>query len=334
MDKRKAAAILFAVLAALFYAANMPFSKLLLKEIEPTFLASFLYLGAGFGIGILYLFGKARKRKEEEKLTAKDLPYTIGMIVLDIAAPILLMAGLKSATSSNASLLGNFEIVATSILAMLVFREKISVRLWAAISLITAASILLSFEDLTAFRFSTGSLFILGATVCWGLENNCTRKISSKNTYQIVTLKGIFSGLGSFVVALIQGEHLPEARFIVYAMLLGFLAYGFSIFLYIRAQKVLGAAKTSAYYAVAPFAGAFLSFLILKEPIRSSYILALAVMLAGSVLVVVDTMIRNHAHLHTHTFVHIHDGKIHVHTIEHMHDHNHLVNDHTHMHHH
>ncbi len=333
MDKRKAAAILFAVLAALFYAANMPFSKLLLKEIEPTFLASFLYLGAGFGIGILYLFGKARKPKEE-KLTAKDLPYTIGMIVLDIAAPILLMAGLKSATSSNASLLGNFEIVATSILAMLVFREKISVRLWAAISLITAASILLSFEDLTAFRFSEGSLFILGATVCWGLENNCTRKISSKNTYQIVTLKGIFSGLGSFVVALIQGEHLPEARFIVYAMLLGFLAYGFSIFLYIRAQKELGAAKTSAYYAVAPFAGSFLSFLILKEPIRSPYILALAVMLAGSVLVVVDTMIRNHAHLHTHTFVHIHDGKIHVHTIEHMHDHNHLVNDHTHMHHH
>ena len=334
MDKRKAAAILFAVLAALFYAANIPFSKMLLKEIEPTFLASFLYLGAGVGIGILYLFGNIRKRKEEEKLTAKDLPYTIGMIVLDIAAPILLMAGLKSATSSNAALLGNFEIVATSILAMLVFREKISVRLWAAISLITAASILLSFEDLTAFRFSGGALFILGATVCWGLENNCTRKISSKNTYQIVTLKGIFSGMGSFFVALIQGEHLPEARFILYAMLLGFLAYGFSIFLYIRAQKELGAAKTSAYYAVAPFAGAFLSFLILKEPIRSPYILALAVMLAGSVLVVVDTMIRNHAHLHTHTFVHIHDGKIHVHTIEHMHDHNHLVNDHTHMHHH
>jgi len=334
MDKRKAAAILFAVLAALFYAANMPFSKLLLREIGPTFLASFLYLGAGVGIGILYLFGKGRKQEHAEGLAKKDLPYTIGMIVLDIAAPILLMAGLKSATSSNASLLGNFEIVATSILAMLVFKEKISARLWAAISLITAASILLSFENLTAFRFSAGSGFILAATVCWGFENNCTRKISSKNTYQIVTLKGIFSGLGSFLVALMQGEHLPEARFILYAMLLGFLAYGFSIFLYIRAQKELGAAKTSAYYAIAPFAGAFLSFLILKEPIGSSYILALLVMLAGSVLVVIDTMIRNHAHLHTHTFVHIHDGKIHMHTIEHSHDHTHLVNDHTHMHHH
>jgi drug/metabolite transporter (DMT)-like permease len=334
MDQRKAAAIFLAVLAALFYAAGMPFSKLLLIEIGPTFLASFLYLGAGVGIGILYVFGKARKRAHDEKLTKKDLPYTIGMIVLDIAAPILLMAGLTSAASSNASLLGNFEIVATSILAMLVFKEKISARLWAAIALITAASILLSFEDLSAFRFSNGSLFILGATVCWGLENNCTRKLSSKNTYQIVTLKGIFSGLGSFLVALLQGEHLPPARFVLLAMLLGFFAYGFSIFLYIRAQKELGAAKTSAYYAVAPFAGAFLSFLILKEPIGSSYIAALAVMLAGSVLVVVDTMIRNHSHLHTHTFVHIHDGKIHTHTIEHSHEHTHLVEDHTHLHHH
>ncbi len=334
MDKRKAAAIFLAVLAALFYAAGIPFSKLLLREIEPTFLASFLYLGAGVGIGVLYLAGKVRKRVQGDTLTRKDLPYTVGMIVLDIAAPILLMAGLRSAASSNASLLGNFEIVATSILAMLVFREKISARLWAAIVLITAASILLSIEDLTAFRFSSGSLFILGATVCWGLENNCTRKISSKNTYQIVTLKGIFSGLGSFLVALLQGEHLPGARFVLYAMLLGFLAYGFSIFLYIRAQKELGAAKTSAYYAIAPFTGAFLSFLILKEPIGSSYAAALAVMLAGSVLVVVDTMIRNHSHLHTHTFVHIHDGKIHVHTIEHSHEHTHLVEEHTHLHHH
>lgn len=334
MDKRKAAAIFLAVLAALFYAAGMPFSKLLLKEIEPTFLASFLYFGAGIGIGILYLARKVRKQDEGERLTAKDLPYTVGMIVLDIIAPILLMAGLTSAASSNASLLGNFEIVATSVLAMLVFREKISARLWTAILLITAASILLSFEDLSAFRFSSGSLFILGATVCWGLENNCTRKISSKNTFQIVTLKGLFSGLGSFLVALMQGEHLPGTRFVLYAMLLGFFAFGFSILLYIRAQNELGAARTSAYYAVAPFAGAFLSFLILKEPVGSSYIAALIVMLAGSALVVADTLLRNHSHLHTHTFVHVHDGKIHVHTIEHSHDHSHLMNEHTHLHHH
>ena len=79
--------------------------------------------------------------------------------------------------------------------------------------------------------------------------------------------------------------------------------YGLSIFLYVRAQRVLGAAKTSAYYAVAPFIGAFLSFIILHEKLTGMVLLALAVMLAGAVLVVVDTMIRNHAHIHQHTFV-------------------------------
>ena len=117
MQIKKTTAILLAVLAAAFYAVNVPFSKLLLNQIGPTFLASLLYFGAGIGIGILYL-SNPKKHAGEKKLTRKDLPYTIGMILLDIAAPILLMLGLKSATSANASLLGNFEIVATSLIAL------------------------------------------------------------------------------------------------------------------------------------------------------------------------------------------------------------------------
>ena len=236
--KTKFAAILFAFTAAVFYAINMPLSKILLQKIEPTFMASFLYLGAGIGIGLIWLLGKKR-RKSEEKLSKKDLPYTIGMIVLDIAAPIFLMIGLTSATSANASLLNNFEIVATSLIALLVFKEVISPRLWAAIFLITLASILLSFEDLSGFRFSLGSIFILAAAVCWGFENNFTRKISSKSTYQIVMFKGIFSGLGSFIIALILKEKFPQIQYVLYAMALGFVAYGLSIFLYVRAQNEL-----------------------------------------------------------------------------------------------
>lgn len=332
MDKKKVSAIIYAVLAAVFYAINMPFSKLLLTKIEPTFMASFLYFGAGIGIGIMYLLGRSRRKTIEEKLAKKDLPYTIGMIALDIVAPIFLMVGLTSATSANASLLNNFEIVATSIIALFVFKEVISPRLWTAIALITLSSMLLSFEDMSSLQFSYGSVFILAAAVCWGFENNCTRKISSKSTFQIVMLKGIFSGLGSFLVALIQGERLPKVTFIAYAMFLGFVAYGLSIFLYVRAQKELGAAKTSAYYAIAPFVGALLSFVILRESINKYYLLALFIMLVGSTLVVVDTMIMNHSHLHTHTFVHIHDGSTHSHTIEHSHLHRHFATNNKHVH--
>lgn len=291
MDKNLKA-VLFAVLAAAFYALNVPFSKELLQEVPPTFMASFLYLGAGVGIGFLYLF-HWKKEKREERLQKSDLPYTVGMVVLDILAPIFLMLGVSIGSAANASLLGNFEIVATTLIALLIFKEQVSKKLWIAILLITCSSIILSFEGSGSFHFSLGSVLVLLATVCWGMENNCTRRISNKSNYQIVTIKGLCSGVGSFLVAVAVGEKMPAPGYIVLAMLLGFVAYGLSIFLYVRAQRDLGAAKTSAYYAVAPFIGTFLSFLILGEKLTGAYLLGLAVMIAGTVFVVSDTLIRN-----------------------------------------
>lgn len=290
---KRTRAVLCALLAAAFYALNTPLSKLLLQAVPATFMAAFLYLGAGVGVGVMYLFHVGKEPKSE-RLTGADLPYTLGMIVLDILAPIFLMLGLSMGSAANASLLGNFEIVATTVIALLVFREAVSGTLWAAIGLITLSSLILSFEGDGSFQFSGGSLLVLLATACWGLENNCTRKISDKSSYEIVLLKGLFSGGGSFVIALLTGEKLPAVRHILAAMVLGFVAYGLSIFLYVRAQRDLGAARTSAYYAVAPFIGALLAFLVNGEALTWTYFLALAVMLAGSAFVVRDTL-RNSA---------------------------------------
>ena len=275
-------------------------------------MAALLYLGAGIGIGILSLLNK-KDGKKSEKLSQRDFPYVIGMIVLDIAAPILLMLGISYGSSANASLLGNFEIVATTVLALVIFKEAVSKRLWTAIALITLSSVLLSFEGAGSFQFSYGSLFVLAATICWGFENNCTRNIASKNTYEIVVLKGIFSGLGALIIALIKKEAMPGIIYIVAALILGFVAYGLSIFLYVRAQNILGAAKTSAHYAIAPFVGAFLSFVFLREQLSGMYIIALAVMIMGSILVVADTLFRHHAHQHS--FTHTHDGVTHTHSV-------------------
>ena len=277
--------VLFAVLAAAFYGINVPCSKLLLEHVGPVTLAGLLYLGAGTGIGILSI-----GREKGEKLSREDLPFVLGMIVLDIAAPVLLMFGISLGSSSNASLLGNFEIVATAVIALLVFREAVSGRLWGAILLITLSSTLLSLNGADSFRFSYGSLLVLLATVCWGFENNCTRKISSKSTYQIVMLKGFFSGSGAMAIARILREDYPEIRYAALALLLGSVAYGLSIFLYVRAQNGIGAAKTSAFYAIAPFFGAFLSFVFLDEALTGLYLVALAGMLAGTALVILDTL--------------------------------------------
>ncbi len=288
-QKKSTAAVALALFAALFYAINTPVSKVLLNDVAPTYMAAFLYLGAGIGVGIMYLF-HIKNEEKTERLTKRDLPYTIGMIVIDIAAPIFLMLGINIGTAANASLLGNFEIVATTLIALLNFKEKVSGKLWMAIGFITLSSIVLSFEGSGSFRFSIGSLFVILATCCWGLENNCTRKISDKSTYEIVLIKGIFSGGGSLAIAMFLGENLPEAKYITAVMILGFVAYGLSIFLYIRAQRDLGAAKTSTYYAVAPFVGSFLAFVINGEKLGAAYFIGLALMVVGTVFVIRDTL--------------------------------------------
>ena len=187
--KTKKTAIFYAILAAALYALNAPVSKLLLTQIPSTMMAGLLYLGAGIG---MFFMEKLNKNKEELPLTKKELPYTIGMVVLDIAAPIFLMIGLTTCSAANASLLNNFEIVATSLIALFIFKESINKRLWAAILFVTFSSILLSLEDMSSLTVSWGSLFVLLACVCWGLENNCTRMLSSKNPAQIVIIKGLF----------------------------------------------------------------------------------------------------------------------------------------------
>ena len=322
---------MFAFLAAVFYAINVPISKVLLQHVGPTTMAALLYLGAGIGIGMMSLFNK-KDREKAESLTKAELPYIVGMIVLDIAAPIFLMLGISYGSSANASLLGNFEIVATTVIALILFKEAVTKRLWLAIGLITLSSVLLSFEGTDSFHFSYGSLLVIMATVCWGLENNCTRELSSKSTYQIVMLKGLCSGLGALVISLIKKESFPGFGYIAIALALGFVAYGLSIFMYVRAQNVLGAAKTSAYYAVNPLIGALLAFVFLSESLSWMYMIALIVMVIGSALVVVDTFIRQHDHEHQHTFTHSHGGSTHTHTVRHSHVHKHYLTEEKHRH--
>lgn len=328
--KNRILPIIFALFAASFYAINIPLSKLLMDYINPTMMAGLLYLGAGIGIGIMFLF-KAKRIAKEELLNRNDFPYVLGMIVLDIVAPILLMFGIKGTTSGNASLLNNFEIVATSIIALIIFKETISKKLWIAIALVTISSGLLTF-DLSSLEFTWQSLLIIAAAICWGVENNFTRKISFKSSHEIVTIKGLCCGVGSIIIGFIIGEQIPLSIYLLYALILGFAAYGLSIFFYIKAQAKLGAAKTSAFYAINPFIGVILSLIILKEMPNWNFYVALAIMLTGTIFIVIDTLERRHTHMHIHVITHTHDGTTHTHIIEHSHPHNHFIDEENHTH--
>ncbi|MCI5511207.1 MAG: DMT family transporter [Oliverpabstia sp.] len=275
--------IFLAILAASLYAVNAPFSKILLNSMPSTLMAGFLYIGAGLGTAVIAILRKMSGHSGlEEKLTRTELPFTIAMIILDIAAPICLLLGLSMTTAANASLLNNFEIAATAFIALLVFKERISPRLWLGIIFVTVSCLILSFEDISSLHFTKGSLLVLLAACCWGLENNCTRKISSKDPLQIVLLKGIFSGGGSLAIGFMIGERIQELWSIPCTLLLGFIAYGLSIYTYVYAQRLLGASRTSAYYAIAPFIGVFLSLIIFQEIPGINFFIALVFMLLGA----------------------------------------------------
>lgn len=289
MSKSIKTGILLAIFAAALYALNAPLSKILLGYMPSTLMAGFLYLGAGLGMGVIALIRRtSHTQARETGLTRAELPFTIAMILLDIAAPICLLIGLSHTTAANTSLLNNFEIVATALIALMIFKERISPRLWCGILFVVLSCALLSFEDISSLRFSHGSLFVLLAAVCWGLENNCTRKISSKDPLQIVLLKGVFSGLGSVCIGLILGERVTVLWSVFAVLCVGFVAYGLSIFFYVYAQRMLGAARTSAYYAISPFIGTGLSLILFHQFPRPVYFVALGLMAIGAWLCAKD----------------------------------------------
>jgi len=280
-------AIVYAILAALFYGFSAPLSKVLLNYLSPYLMSSLLYFGAGIGMLVIVLLSKKQRTLPlSQTYGKKDIKYIVLMILLDIIAPILLMLGLLRTNASTTSLLNNFEIVFTAIIAMIFFKEVIGKKMWISIALIVISGVLLSFEDFTGFHISFGAILVLLASLSWGLENNCTRMLSHGNPLYVVILKGFGSGLGSFIIAFSLNELSAVWYYVLLALLLGFFSFGMSLYFYISAQKTLGAARTSAYYATAPFAGAIFSFLFLSEAISIVFVIAFVVMAFGTYLAI------------------------------------------------
>ncbi|MCE5184591.1 MAG: DMT family transporter [Planctomycetaceae bacterium] len=306
--------ILQALLASVLFSTSAPAAKLLLGEVEPIVLAALLYLGSGIGLSIYKGIAHSFKSGSEARLSTADLPWLAGAIMAGgIAAPILLMFGLIGTTAATASLLLNFEAAATSLIAAVMFKEALDKRIWGAVILITAGSAVLTWDRSGSVGFSIGALGIVGACVCWGLDNNLTRHISAKDPLMITIIKGLGAGSVSLGLAFALGNRLPQLRFIAVALVLGFAAYGLSIVLFISSMRSLGAARTCAYFATAPFIGAVLSLVLFRQSPDLLLLAAAPLMIVGVVCLVRE----QHEHMHTHeAFEHEHG---HAHEDEHHH---------------
>jgi drug/metabolite transporter (DMT)-like permease len=333
-----------ALLAAILFGASAPLAKILLGEMDAIPMAGFLYLGSGVGALVFWrtehLYRKGRS--VEARLTRAEVPWLIGAIVSGgVIAPVVLLLGLKATPASTASLLLNFESVATTLIAVLAFKEAVDKRIWWAVGLITLASILLSWNT-SSWGISLGALGILAACFLWGLDNNFTRNISAKNPLVIVAVKGLGAGTFNLIFSLLLGKALPAVVPALLAMVLGVFSYGLSIYLFILAMRSLGSARTSALFGSAPFVGTLLSVILLREMPQGLFWLSMPIMIAGAWLMLSE----NHEHHHIHEPVeHIH---AHAHPDEHhnhchpdeitlangVHCHLHLHNELEHSHHH
>jgi drug/metabolite transporter (DMT)-like permease len=343
MKNQRQRSTIQALLAAMLFGASAPLAKLLLGDIQPVMLAGMLYLGSGFTLSILTIIthSSIKKVDAEAKLKGKDYVWLGGAVLAGgIGAPILLLVSLQKTPASTASLLLNFEAVATGVIAWLLFREAISKRALIAISLITTAGILLTLDTTGTWGFSLGALGILGACLLWGLDNNLTRNISSKDPVMITMLKGLAGGLFSVLLALSLGNFFPPLSLLFAALILGGLSYGASIVLFIRAMRGMGAARTSALFNIAPLIGVILSLLLLGDQPGWMFYLTLPILATGAWLLMSEAHTHEHHHLPvTHEHAHNHSDGHHTHNHDvlvtgshsHIHVHEEQVHDHDHL---
>ncbi len=335
--------VVYALLAAALFGASTPFAKSLVGQVTPVALAGILYLGSGLGLLVFYLLRAFTQRSKSETagLAGKDMPWLAGAILTGgVAGPVLLMFGLTQTPASSSSLLLNLEGVLTSMLAWFVFKENFDRRIFIGMLLIVAAGVLLSWEQIPAFGVPWGAIAIVGACLCWGIDNNLTRKVSASDAVQIAGVKGLVAGSVNLVIALFLGAHLPPMTTLLAAGVVGFCGYGLSLVLFVLALRNLGTARTGAYFSAAPFVGAVISLLMLGERPGALFWLAAALMCGGIWLHLTESHeheheheLLDHAHSHTHDAHHQHEHDFEWNGVEpHVHAHRHLPMQHSHKH--
>jgi len=311
--------IVYALLAAALFGASTPFAKSLLGEAPPVALAGMLYLGSGLGLLAFYLLRALLRRagaQENAGLAKADLPWLAGAIAAGgVAGPVLLMIGLQATPASSASLLLNLEGVSTSLLAWFVFKENFDRRIFIGMLFIVAAGALLSWQQAPAAGLPWGALAIVGACLCWGIDNNLTRKVSASDAVQIAGVKGLVAGTVNLSIAAALGLRLPAWQTAWQAGVVGFCGYGLSLVLFVLALRHLGSARTGAYFSAAPFVGAALALPMLGEHPGWPFWGAAALMGAGIWLHLTES--HGHEHEHEAQF-HAHP---HSHDEHHQHEH-------------
>ncbi|MFI5314999.1 MAG: DMT family transporter [Myxococcota bacterium] len=329
-----------ALAAAVLFGASAPLAKLLLPSVDPLMLAALFYLGAG---GALLATRALRSRgaaAREAPVSRADLPLLAGVTLAGgVAGPVLLLAGLSRVTGIAGALLLNLEAPFTILLALVFFGEHLSRRESLAAAFVIAGAALLGLRSGPLGADLLGLASIAGACLCWGLDNNWTQRLSLRDPVAVVSIKATSAGLCSLALALATRQSLPSPALAGMALAVGSLSYGASIVLAVYALRELGAARESALFATAPFAGALLAIPLLGEIPRGADCAGAAVMALGVLLLARarhehvhahEELEHEHSHVHDEHHRHAHAGAV-PEPHSHVHRHEPLVHGHPHV---
>lgn len=324
------------IVAALLFGISTPIAKLLLPGSGPFMMAGLLYVGSGLG---LLAVQPLRPQRREAPLRRSDaIPLAAVVLAGGVAGPALLMHGLGRLPGSSASLLLNLEAPFTIALAVFAFRESLErAELVAAATVVLGAAVLSlqgPLEDVQVL----GVLAVAAACFAWAIDNNLSQRLTLHDPVAIVRVKSLVAGVVNVALALAVGERLPRGAAWGGALATGFLGYGVSIVLHLRAMRDIGAARQAAFFATAPFAGALASVPLLGERLSARSIAAASMMAIGVVIMlrvrhshghVHGPLEHEHAHEHDEHHQHLHPAQV---TEPHSHTHVHAVLTHDHPH--
>ena len=303
--------MLYGAASAVLFGCSAPLAKLLLPDSGPLMLAGLLYLGGGIA------FFLVKRSGVEARLTRADAPILAGAVLAGAAlAPPLMLWGLGRLSGLSASLLLNLEAPFTMGIAVFVFGEHLSRREAFAAAFLVAGGAVVGAHGGGHLSGSTlGSLAVGLACLFWAIDNNLSARLALRDPVVVTRFKMMAAGAVNLAAAAFVASRLPQLRTVLAALALGSLSYGASYLFYLKAQRILGAARQGALFALAPFAGAALAMPLLGDRPGATDLAGSALMAAGAFLL----LRASHGHLHTHEpMEHEH---LHVHDEHHQHAH-------------
>ena len=295
--------------AAILFGASAPAASTIAGDVNPFVLAGLLYIGAALAV----LPATILRPPTRHALRLGAPRLAIAVSAGGAIAPVLLAAGLARTPAATASLLLNVELVATVVLAGVLFHEHIGRRVTTGAAIVLTGSVVLAWSGAPALR--VGAVFVVAACLCWAIDNCVTATIDQLASHHITTTKGLVAGTVNLTVGLALGG--PSGlRVVGLAFVMGGLGYGLSITLWVSGAKELGAARGQLIFAVAPFVGAVIAWVVLGDPVTAAQVVA-------SVLAGIGVLsVLNSGHLHQHRHADVEHDHTHRHDDEH-HDHRH-----------